>query len=81
VKEINNPRLPSFKGLMKARKKEVITWSCKDVGLKEEDVGLKGSPTQVVKIFSPPSRGKGTIFPEADSESIEKLCKILEEIV
>lgn len=49
VKEINEPRLPSLKGKMAARKAEIPTWSAADIGADPEKVGLKGSPTKVVK--------------------------------
>lgn len=55
TKDINVPRIPSFKNKMKARKTEFPTWGLED--LKEfvnpEDVGLKGSPTKVKKIEVP----------------------------
>lgn len=81
VKEINTPRLPSFKGLMKAKKAEVIAWNCKDLGLEDFEVGLKGSPTQVVKIFSPPSRKGGAVLPEDSEENVDKLFKAMEKLL
>ena len=59
VKEINEPRLPSLKGKMKAKKAEVAKWGVADVGADPETVGLKGSPTAVNRVFSPPKRGGG----------------------
>ena len=59
VKEINEPRLPSLKGKLKAKKAEIITWTAADLGVDEQLIGLDGSPTQVVKIFSPPAREGG----------------------
>ncbi len=66
VKEINEPRLPSFKGKMKAKKAEITVWSEKDIEADPEKVGLKGSPTSVNRIFSPPRRSGGMII-EAES--------------
>ncbi|MEW5804807.1 MAG: electron transfer flavoprotein subunit beta/FixA family protein [bacterium] len=63
VKEINEPRFPSLKGKMRARKLEIPTWSAEDLEAGEmENFGLSGSPTQVRTIFPPPARGKGEIF-------------------
>src|SRR3989338_5448279 len=59
VKQINEPRLPSLKGMMRAKKAEVKTLSAQAIGAKEKNTGLKGSPTQVVKIFTPPPKGNG----------------------
>jgi electron transfer flavoprotein beta subunit len=57
VKEINTPRLPSLKGKMKAKSLKVTPWTAKDIGADESKLGLKGSPTQVVRIFPPAPRG------------------------
>ena len=53
AKEINLPRLPSLRGKMKARSAPVITWDRAAIGADEENVGLAGSSTQVIKIFFP----------------------------
>ena len=53
VKEINEPRLPSLKGKMKARKAEIRTFTREDLDVQDPYLGLDGSPTRVVKIFSP----------------------------
>lgn len=53
VKEINEPRLPSLRNKMKAKKHEPVVWTADDVQADIENIGLDGSPTQVVKIFSP----------------------------
>jgi electron transfer flavoprotein beta subunit len=53
VKEINQPRLPSLKGKMKAKSLKVTTLTAKDIDADENMIGLKGSPTKVVKIFPP----------------------------
>ncbi|HOK39684.1 MAG TPA: electron transfer flavoprotein subunit beta/FixA family protein [bacterium] len=53
VKEINEPRLPSLKNKMKAKKYQPIIWGFNDLDIKEPYIGLDGSPTRVIKIFSP----------------------------
>ena len=73
VKEINTPRLPSLRGKMRARSQAITTLTHKDLGLKEESLGLKGSPTQVVKIFTPPAREKGMILEGEPEVTVEKL--------
>ena len=81
VKEINEPRLPSLRGMLRAKKAEIIKWTHKDLNLDESQVGLKGSPTQVVKIFTPPPREKGKILDGENPESINEVVKILKEMV
>jgi len=53
VKEINEPRLPSLRGMMKAKKANINIWTASEVDANPELCGLKGSPTQVVKTFVP----------------------------
>lgn len=67
VKEINEPRLPSLRGKMAAKKAEIPVWKFEDLGLQENEIGLAGSPTQVVKVFPPPPRTKGELY--ADKEA------------
>ncbi|MBN1797125.1 MAG: electron transfer flavoprotein subunit beta/FixA family protein [Spirochaetales bacterium] len=77
VKEINEPRLPSLKGKMLAKKKEINTWSAKDVEVNEKRLGLTGSPTQVVKIFTPPKPAGGKVFDGDIKDSVGKLLREL----
>ena len=59
VKEINEPRLASLKGKMRAKKAEIVKWGAAEAGADPARVGLKGSPTAVFRVFSPPKRGGG----------------------
>ena len=81
VKEINEPRLPSLRGKMSSRKAEIILWSNKDLGLSENQIGLNGSPTQVVKIFTPPHKEGGKTFQGEPKEVVEQLFKEIKDIV
>ncbi len=53
TKEINIPRLPSLRGLMKAKNAAIPTWTCADLQLEPARVGLSGSFTRVVRIYAP----------------------------
>ena len=53
TKEINTPRLPSIKGIMKAKQAAVSVWNAADINAEKCLCGLNGSPTQVVKTFVP----------------------------
>jgi electron transfer flavoprotein beta subunit len=79
VKEINEPRLPSLRGKMRARSQTVTTWTHKDLNLPQDKIGLKGSPTQVVKIFTPPPREKGMILEGEPEAVVEKLVDELKK--
>ncbi|TCL33942.1 electron transfer flavoprotein beta subunit [Anaerospora hongkongensis] len=80
VKSINEPRFPTVKGTMKANRKEIPVITVNDVEVDPERLGLKGSPTQVRRIFTPPQRTQGEII-ETDSarESVAILIQKLTE--
>lgn len=56
VKEINEPRLPSLRGKLNAKKKEISIWGAQELGISPDEVGLAGSATQVIRTFTPPPR-------------------------
>jgi electron transfer flavoprotein beta subunit len=62
VKDINEPRLPSLLGIKKAAKAQIPTLTAKEIKVDENRIGLKGSPTWVMKVFSPEARGGGEIL-------------------
>lgn len=53
AKEINVPRLPSLRGIMKSKNADVTTWTIADLEVSPDMVGLAGSSTQVIKVFFP----------------------------
>jgi electron transfer flavoprotein beta subunit len=73
VKEINEPRLPSLRGKMNAKKKEINVWTAADLEVEPKRLGLTGSPTQVVKIFTPPKPSGGKIFEGSVTENVKDL--------
>ncbi len=78
VKEINEPRLPSLKGKMKAKKAEILTWTASDIGAEPAKIGLQGSPTKVVKIFTPPPREGGQLIEGEPEEVADALAQALD---
>ena len=56
VKEINTPRLPSLKGIMRSKQAKIVCWTHKDIEADPLNIGLNASPTQVARIFTPPPR-------------------------
>jgi electron transfer flavoprotein alpha/beta subunit len=79
VKEINQPRLPSLKGKMKAKNLKVTAWTAQDIGADQDLCGLKGSPTKVVKIFPPAPRGQREVLSGTIEEQVATLAKRLKE--
>jgi electron transfer flavoprotein beta subunit len=61
VEKINEPRYPSFKGIMAAKKKPVETLGLADLGIDAGQVGLAAAATEVVSFAQRPPRAAGTI--------------------
>jgi|SRR5271166_5368840 len=61
VEKINEPRYPSFKGIMAAKKKPMQVFSCADAGIDPSRVGLANAATEVVGFAERPPRQAGTI--------------------
>ncbi len=80
VKEINEPRGPSFKAKLRAKKEPIPVWGINDLGLAPEEAGLNGSFTQVVKVFPPPARGKSEVWSGDAAELAGRLWSKLKEM-
>ena len=61
VEKINEPRYPSFKGIMAAKSKPLTTLSIADAGIEAGQVGLAAAPSQVVEFANKPPRQAGQI--------------------
>ncbi len=79
VKEINEPRLPSLRGKLRAKGAEIPFCGVDELGVKKEDVGLDGSPTKVLRIFNPPAREKGEIWEGDPDEAADRLFNKLRD--
>jgi len=77
---INEPRYPSLKAIMGAKKKPLDKVSAGDAGIDASRVGEDGSRTRVVALNPPPAKEKGTIIEDEDTnETVEKIVAWLEE--
>ncbi len=83
VKEIAVPRLPTLRGILKARSLEIAVRGKADYPFQDEYLGLQGSPTRVVKIETPLISRKGavvTIKTEEDlSQAAEEFVRFLSQ--
>ena len=80
VKELNNPRYPSVRGIFEAyREKQVEVWCLKDVDIDPAIAGLNGSPTNVRQTFTPQPKGKGILMEGSGRETIKELFKSLRD--
>jgi electron transfer flavoprotein beta subunit len=80
VKEINEPRTPSLRGKMNAKKAQITMWTAADIEAPTDKLGLDGSPTHVVKVFSPQHREGGEKCQGEPEELAEKLAGLLKEL-
>jgi electron transfer flavoprotein beta subunit len=75
---INEPRYPSLKGIMGAKKKPQETVSAGDLGLEGDNLGEAGSRTSVVALNDPPARSDALKI-EDDGSAAEKIAEFLAE--
>lgn len=80
IKELNTPRYMSIRGILKGAKADIRVWSAEDIGVDQDTVGLKASPTNVFRSFTPKPKGKGvTVAGDTAKELAENLIKGLKE--
>ncbi len=75
--QANEPRYPSFKGIMAAKKKPVQTWSLADLGVGADEVGASAAWTQVVEVTARPPRTAGTVVTDEDGSGAAQLVEFL----
>ncbi len=56
--EIGEPRYPTIKGIMAAKKKEPVIWKPADIGVDPSQIGAAGRRTKMLKLFQPVREGK-----------------------
>ena len=77
---INEPRYPSLKAIMGAKKKQLDKKAAGDVGIEGDKVGEQGSRTAVLGINPPPAKQAGEIIEDEDTnETVEKIVAWLDE--
>ena len=77
---INEPRYPSLKAIMGAKKKPLVTASAGDVGIDASFVGEAGSRVQCGEFKDPPAKASGQIIEDEDTnETVEKIVAWLDE--
>ena len=80
IKELNAPRYMSVPGILKAAQQEIKVWSAADIGVDTTTVGLKASPTNVFRSFTPKPKGAGiSVEGDTPKEKAENLVSALKE--
>lgn len=80
IREINRPRYPTVPRRLEAEEIPLALWDNKVIALDEDTIGLKGSATQVRKIFSP-ERAKGEIVGDGLNQPEEAAGLLVNELV
>ncbi len=79
TKSINEPRYPSLKGIMGAKKKEIVQRTAADLGLTVA-VGTDGAKARLLDVATPPVRGKGKVITAADgADGAQQIVAYLKE--
>ena len=76
VEKTNEPRYPSFKGIMAAKKKPVETLGLADLGVSPDEVGIAGAWSSVTSFAARPPRQAGTIVKDEGDGGV-KLAEFL----
>ncbi len=77
-KEINTPRLPSLRGQMKAKSAKIPVWTLADLSIDKSLVGLAGSATRVVKVFTPTRVHKAEVLQGDPAQQVDALIQKLQ---
>lgn len=79
TKELNTPRFMNMKGIFQENK-DIKVWNADDIGVDKTTVGLKASPTNVFRSFTPKPKGKGVILAgDTPKEVADKLIVSLKK--
>lgn len=79
VKEINVPRLPSLRGMTRAKAAAITVWTAEELGIDESLVGLSGSATRVIKVFFPQRVRRGEVLSGALENQVDSVIERLKE--
>ncbi len=77
VRELNEPRLPSFRASLRARTQAITVWGAADLDVDPERLGIDGSPTGVSRVFVPEYDRQGQIFAGGPEDQARALVDLL----
>lgn len=80
VKEINEPRLESLKGKMRAKKAEIKTLTRADLDVEDAKLGLNGSPTSVLRSFVPERKTGGKVLQGETAELVDAAFQSIQDM-
>jgi electron transfer flavoprotein beta subunit len=78
TKAIGEPRYPTMKGIMQAKKKELVLWSLADLDVDPSRVGATAARTRVLNVSTPPPKPKGVVYKDlSPQEAAQKIVEFL----
>lgn len=80
VKQINEPRRPSMRSVLKAKRAQIKKWSLADLDADSTQTGFEGSPTQVIQVWPPERRSGGKKLEGPADEIAAEIAKVIEEM-
>ena len=75
TRDINTPRFTSLLGVMEAEMKPLVIWSAAELGIRPEEVGFSGSPTQTGDVFMPEMKRKGEVLQGEPEEMVKEIIR------
>ncbi len=80
TKALNVPRIPTLLNQLAAKKKTIELFTADQIGVEKDQVGLPGSRTHVLKVFTPELRtGEGRIVGAEDKNAVAQLLELLKK--
>ncbi len=80
VKQINEPRYPGMRNVLKAKRAQITRWSLADLDADPTQAGFDGSPTTVIKVWPPEKRGGGQKLEGSVDEMVETLAEAIKRL-
>jgi electron transfer flavoprotein beta subunit len=77
VREVNEPRLPSYRASLRARTQGITIWGVADLSVDPERIGVAGSPTRVSRVFVPEYDRQGQFFAGSPEDQAKALIATL----
>lgn len=81
VKDINMPRLPSIAGVRASLSAPFVMLGAQELSADVARIGLSGSPTQVVKTYTPKNTRKTRMLEGSSKEQAQEACRLIKELI
>lgn len=80
VKQINEPRHPSMRNVLRAKRAEIAKWSLEDLDADPTQTGFDGSPTQVIEVWPPERKSGGKTLEGPVEEMVREIADVIKEM-